>query len=204
MRDNKTNKVCASVRAFFLFIYLFASFWMGSSVPSSAQASIPSKNFFNLSAIDIRGKKIHFSQYRGKVVLVVNTASQCGFTPQLKDLEAVYKKYSARGFTVLAFPSNDFKQEIGANSDIQSFAKKQYGVTFPIFDKAPVSGLQKQPVYEFLVEQKSGILFRDISWNFEKFLINRQGQVIERWNSMTSPSSKSIIEKIETALNDPI
>lgn len=168
------------------------------STPSSAQS------FFDFSANDIRGKKIHFSQYRGKVVLVVNTASHCGFTPQLKDLEELYKKYSAKGFTVLAFPSNDFKQEKGDNREILKFTQKEYGVTFPIFDKGSVTGNHKQPVYKFMIEQKPGILFTEVHWNFEKFLINRQGKVIERWNSVTSPTSKSILEKLEKALTEPI
>lgn len=162
------------------------------------------KSFFDLSATDIAGKKVQFSTYRGKVVLVVNTASQCGFTPQLKELEDLYKKYQSRGFIVLAFPSNDFKQEKGDNTTLKKFAEKEYGVTFPFFDKGPVTGKEKQPVYQFLVEKKSGLLFKDVSWNFEKFLINRNGEVIERWSSITKPSSDKVIQTIEKALNEPL
>ncbi len=162
------------------------------------------KSFFDLDATDINGKKVHFSQYRSKVVLVVNTASECGFTPQLKELEDLYKKYSNKGFVVLAFPSNDFRQEKQENGEILKFAQKEYKITFPIFDKASVRGTEKQPVYQFLIEQRPGVLFKDVTWNFEKFLINRQGQVIDRWNSMTSPTSKSIVSKIELALADPL
>ncbi len=162
------------------------------------------QNFFELSAKNISGKTVNFSTYRGKVVLVVNTASQCGFTPQLKDLETLYKKYADRGFVVLAFPSNDFKQEKGDNSEVQTFAEKEFGVTFPLFDKAPVTGKDKQPVYQFLTEQKPGVLFKDVSWNFEKFLVNRKGQVIERWSSITKPSSDSIVKAVEKALNEPL
>lgn len=187
-----------------LISQLFSVFLLIS--PSFATTSTPSSttNFFDFSANDIRGKKIHFSQYRGKVVLVVNTASECGFTPQLKDLEELQKKYSAKGFTVLAFPTNDFKQEKGSNEEVLKFAQKEYGISFPIFDKGAVTGENKQPVYKFLTEQKPGILFKEVRWNFEKFLINRQGQVLERWSSMTSPTSKSVLEKIEKSLNDPI
>lgn len=172
----------------------------------AANASTPSStpSFFDFSANDVKGKKIHFSQYRGKVVLVVNTASQCGFTPQLKDLEEIFRKYSSKGFTVLAFPSNDFKQEKGNNEDILKFAQKEYSITFPIFDKGPVTGDDQQPVFKFLTEQKPGILFKDVRWNFEKFLINRDGKVIERWSSITSPTSKSVLEKIEKALTAPM
>lgn len=162
------------------------------------------QSFYELSAKDIGGKLVNFSTYRGKVILVVNTASQCGFTPQLKDLEVLYKKYANRGFVVLAFPSNDFKQENGDNTEVQSFAKKEYGCTFPFFDKAPVTGKDKQPVYQFLTEQKPGLIFKDVSWNFEKFLVNRKGQVIERWTSITKPSSDKVVEAIEKALNEPL
>jgi glutathione peroxidase-family protein len=177
-----------------------------ATASENQSSSLPpnSANFYDLSATDITGKKVHFSQYRGKVVLVVNTASKCGFTPQLKDLEALYKKYGPKGFIVLAFPSNDFRQEKDSNEDLLKFAKKEYGTSFPFFEKGSVSGSQKQPVYAFLIEQKSGLLFREVSWNFEKFLINRQGQVIERWNSMTSPSAGTVIGKVEKALEDPI
>lgn len=168
------------------------------STPSSTQS------FFDFSATDIRGKKIHFTQYRGKVVLVVNTASECGFTPQLKDLEEVYKKYSAKGFTVLAFPSNDFKQEKGSSAEVLKFAQDKYQITFPIFDKGPVTGQDQQEVFKFLTTQKPGILFKDVRWNFEKFLINREGKVVERWSSITSPTSKSVLEKIEKALAAPM
>ena len=171
---------------------------------SVSSLSWAQKNFFDLSATSLDGKTVHFSQYRGKVLLVVNTASQCGFTPQLKDLETLYKKYSPQGFAVLAFPSNDFKQETGTDSELQSYAKSEYGTTFPFFSKNPVAGPQKQPVYQFLTEQKPGLLFKDVSWNFEKFLVNRQGQVVERFSSMTSPSSSSVIKAVEKALKEPL
>lgn len=171
---------------------------------SFASAKDTPASFFDLSANSLAGKKVNFSTYRGKVVLVVNTASQCGFTPQLKELEEMYKKYADRGFVVLAFPSNDFKQEKGTNEEVQTFAAKEFGVTFPLFDKAPVSGKDIQPVYQFLTTQKPGLIFKDVAWNFEKFLINRKGQVIERWSSITKPSSDSITKSVEKALNEPL
>lgn len=184
------------MRLFSLLVLLLTStLAFGESSPRS---------FFDLSATSIEGKKINFSTYRGKVVLVVNTASQCGFTPQLRELEDLYKKYAAQGFIVLAFPSNDFKQEKSENTEVQAFAKKEYGCTFPFFDKAPVTGPDKQEVYQFLVEQKPGLLFKEVSWNFEKFLVNRQGQVVERWRSITKPSSSSVTSAIESALRAPL
>ena len=181
-------------------LVLFFSFLFALNV---SLAETP-KTFFELSANTLSGKKINFSNYRGKVVLVVNTASQCGFTPQLKELEDLYKKYSTQGFIVLGFPSNDFKQEQSDNSEVQRFAEKEYGITFPLFEKAPVAGKDKQPVYQFLSEKKPGVLFKDVSWNFEKFLINRRGEVVERWNSMTKPSSDSITKMIEKSLKEPM
>lgn len=183
------------------FLALFSLLFTLSSLSLAAETPA---NFFELSATTLQGKKMNFSTYRGKVVLVVNTASQCGFTPQLKGLEELYKKYADRGFIVLGFPSNDFKQEKGDNSEVQKFAEKEYGVTFPLFDKAPVTGKDKQPVYQFLTEKKPGLIFKDVSWNFEKFLINRRGEVVERWSSITKPTSDAIVKDIEKALNEPL
>ena len=170
----------------------------------NSNAAEKAQSFFDLSAQDINGKKINFSSYRGKVVLVVNTASGCGFTPQLAELEQLYKKYSAKGFTVLAFPSNDFKQEKEGNESIQTFAQKEYGTTFPFFEKGPVTGKDKQEVYQFLSEKKPGVLFKDVSWNFEKFIVNRRGEVIERFSSITKPSNSSVVKTIEKALEEPL
>lgn len=177
---------------------------VNASVQSLKSDSNLPKSFFELSAVSLSGQKINFSTYRGKVVLVVNTASQCGFTPQLKELEELYQNYSPKGFTVLAFPSNDFKQEKGSAEDVQKVAKAEYGCTFPFFEKGIVRGDDKQPVYQFLTAQKPGLILKDVAWNFEKFLVNRKGQVIERWSSITKPSSKSVRNAIEKALNEPL
>lgn len=163
-------------------------------------AETSSQNFYDFQVKDIDGQNFDLAKLKGKVTLVVNTASKCGFTPQFKQLEELHEKYGPQGFTVLAFPSNDFKQDRGSNEEISSFAKTEYKVTFPIMDKNPVSGDLKQPVYKFLTDSKSGILFREVQWNFEKFLVGKDGKVIDRWNSMTKPDSKDIVEKIETAL----
>ena len=133
-------------------------------------SSNSAKNLYEYKVKDIAGKDHDLAQYKGKVTLIVNTASACGFTPQMKDLQDLQTKYGPQGFTVIAFPSNDFKQDTGSNQDISKFAHDQYKVTFPLMDKNPVSGEGKQPVYKFLTESKSGILFKDVKWNFEKFL----------------------------------
>lgn len=180
-----------------IFTLIFLLFSLGVHAETA-------QNFFDLSATDINGKVVNFSTYRGKVVLVVNTASQCGFSPQLRDLQDMYKKYANRGFIILAFPSNDFKQEKGDNEDLKKFAEKEYSVTFPFFTKGVVTGKDKQPVYQFLTDRKSGFLFKDVSWNFEKFLVNRKGEVIERWSPITRPSSEKVVESVEKALSEPL
>ena len=165
-----------------------------ASIPASATP----RTFFDLTATDIEGCPTTLEKYRGQVVLVVNTASKCGFTGQYEDLEKIYLKYKDSGFVVLGFPSNDFmSQEPGSNEDIKSFCTGTYGVTFPLFAKAPVTGETKQEVFKYLTEESgySGIL-----WNFEKFLVDRNGKVVDRWRSITSPSSSSITGEIEKLL----
>lgn len=171
---------------------------LANQTPNSSTNA--AKTLFDFKVKDIDGKNVDLAQYKGKVTLIVNTASACGFTPQMKDLQDLQTKYGPKGFTVLAFPSNDFKQDTGSNQDISKFAHDQYKVTFPLMDKNPVSGDSKQPVYKFLTESKSGFLFSDVKWNFEKFLVGKDGKVIDRWASTTSPSSDDIVKKIETAL----
>ena len=158
------------------------------------------QTLYEIQVNDIHGKPVSMSQYKGQVLLIVNTASKCGFTPQLKDLETLYNKYKSKGFEILAFPSNDFKQDPAENAEIESFAKKNYEVTFPFFDKGKVSGADKQPLYQFLTDQKSGLLFKDVSWNFEKFLISRDGTVLNRWSSIVKPSSSDVVKALEKAL----
>lgn len=174
------------------------------SLPALAQNQKSAPDFFDLSAKTLEGKDLPFSRYRGQVVLVVNTASQCGFTPQLGSLQKIYDKFKDRGFVVFAFPSNDFKQEKSEGNAIQSFAKENYQTTFPFFEKAAVRGEDIQPVYKFLTSSKSGIIFKDVAWNFEKFLVNRRGEVVERWSSITKPDSKDITRAIEKALAEPL
>jgi glutathione peroxidase len=141
------------------------------------------------------------SKYQGKVALVVNTASKCGFTPQYKDLEALYEKYQARGFVVLGFPSNDFgAQEPGNDAEIKKFCELNYHVKFPLFPKQPVTGTAKQPVYKYLTEQTGEGLTGEVKWNFEKFLVGKDGKVIARYNSKVTPQDPQVIEKIEALL----
>lgn len=147
--------------------------------------------FYDLHPADKAGEPFDFAQLKGKVVLIVNVASKCGFTPQYKGLEELYKKYKDDGLVILGFPSNQFgHQEPGTQEEIASFCQLNYGVTFPVLKKIDVNGSNADPVYQWLKDKKAGLLgFKGIKWNFEKFLVDRQGNVVERWASTTSPSS---------------
>ncbi|MCF0148625.1 MAG: glutathione peroxidase [Clostridium sp.] len=145
-------------------------------------------SFYDYSAKDIDGKEKLMSDYSGKVVLVVNTASKCGFTPQLKELEDLYKEYKDSGLQVLGFPCNQFlNQEPGDNKDVKNFCQINYGVTFDMFEKIEVNGSNAHPIYKYLKDQEKGILTKDIKWNFTKFLIDRNGNVVKRYSPTTSP-----------------
>lgn len=137
------------------------------------------------------GSETTLADWRGKVLLIVNTASQCGFTPQYAGLEALYKKYKDRGFAVLAFPCNQFgAQEPGTAAEIGAFCESNYGVSFPMFDKIDVNGPNAHPLFAHLKQQATGILGTDgIKWNFTKFLVDREGQVITRYAPTTSPNA---------------
>ncbi|MCR1953083.1 MULTISPECIES: glutathione peroxidase [unclassified Clostridium] len=155
-------------------------------------------SFYDYSAKNIDGKEINMSDYKGKIVLVVNTASKCGFTPQLKDLEEIYKDYKGLGVEILGFPCNQFlNQEPGDNEEVKNFCQLNYGVTFNMFEKVDVNGSNTHPIYKYLKEQEKGLLTKDIKWNFTKFLIDKEGNVIKRYSPTTSPLKiKNDIEKI--------
>ena len=147
--------------------------------------------FHDFSVDDITGKPVDLDRYKGKVVLVVNTASKCGFTPQYKGLEALYRKYKDQGLEVLGFPCNQFgAQEPGSEQEIATFCETNYDVTFPMFRKVDVNGESAAPVYKFLKSAKPGLLGTEaIKWNFTKFLVDRSGKVIERFAPNDTPES---------------
>jgi len=154
--------------------------------------------FYDLKAAAPRGE-YSFDQLKGKVVLVVNVASNCGFTPQYTGLEGLYKKYKDRDFVILGFPCNQFGgQEPGSDEQITEFCQLNHGVSFPLMKKSDVNGPETNEVYQYLKNQKAGILgLTRIKWNFEKFLIDRQGNVVGRWASTTKPESLGAeIEKV--------
>jgi glutathione peroxidase len=155
---------------------------------------------YDFSMTDIHGKPQSLGQYKNKVLLIVNTASQCGFTPQYKGLETLYKKMHARGLEVLGFPCNQFgAQEPGGEEEIESFCEVNYGVTFPMFAKIDVNGKNAAPLYEYLKDAKPGLLGSEaIKWNFTKFLVDRKGKVVERYAPKVEP--EAIADDIEKLL----
>ncbi len=157
---------------------------------------------YDFSAKAISGDDVPLSDFRGKVLLIVNTASQCGFTPQYEGLQKLHEELSPRGFAVLGFPCNQFgAQEPGDEQEIQNFCSLKYNVTFPMFAKVDVNGAGAHPVFAFLKGEKSGLLGTEaIKWNFTKFLVDQQGRVVERYAPTTTPASlKRDIEALLTA-----
>ncbi|ABN66664.1 glutathione peroxidase [Scheffersomyces stipitis CBS 6054] len=147
--------------------------------------------FYELTPKDAKGNDFPFVELKGKVVVIVNVASKCGFTPQYKELEELNKKYEGKNVQIIGFPCNQFgHQEPGTADEIASFCQLNYGVTFPVLAKVEVNGDNADPVYKFLKGEKSGVLgLTRIKWNFEKFLIDKNGKVVERFSSLASPSS---------------
>ncbi|KAK6202817.1 thioredoxin-like protein [Scheffersomyces amazonensis] len=156
--------------------------------------------FYELKPLDAKKQAYPFEELKGKVVLIVNVASKCGFTPQYKELEELNKKYADKDVQILGFPCNQFGgQEPGNAEEIASFCTLNYGVTFPVLNKIEVNGDNVDPVYKFLKGEKSGLLgLNRIKWNFEKFLVDKKGNVVERYSSITKPSS--IAPKIDELL----
>ena len=154
---------------------------------------------YDFTAEHMDGTSQAFSEYEGKVLLIVNTASKCGFTPQFEGLEALYQQYKDQGLIVIGFPCNQFgSQDPGSNDEIGAFCQKNYGVSFPMMAKVDVNGKDAHPIFEWLRKQKGGLLTDDIKWNFTKFLIDSKGQVIDRYAPTTKP--EAIKTDIEQAL----
>ncbi|MBR1746936.1 MAG: glutathione peroxidase [Clostridia bacterium] len=145
-------------------------------------------NVYDFTVRDADGQEVSLREYEGKVLLIVNTATGCGFTPQYEGLQKLYDQYKDKGFVILDFPCNQFmNQAPGTQAEISSFCQLNYGVTFPQFEKIKVNGKDAIPLYEYLKEQKKGAFGKKISWNFTKFLISREGEVIARFAPNTKP-----------------
>lgn len=154
----------------------------------------------DITVRDMNNKEVKLSDYNGKVLLIVNVASECGNTPQYQGLEEIYKEYNKKGFEILAFPCNDFgEQEPGTNQEIQQFCSSKYGVTFKLFDKIKILGNEKSPLYERLINNpvtENG----DVKWNFEKFLISKDGKIVARFRPKVEPTDEKVLAAIEQEL----
>lgn len=190
---------------------IVAAILMGLSIATLAQQPTkpeakPVPAVLKYKMKSLTGEEVDLSKYQGKVIMMVNTASNCGFTPQYEQLEAIYKKYSAKGFVVLGFPANNFlAQEPGTDIQIAAFCKENYGVTFPMFSKISVLEPEKSPLYKYLTEKEQSTTKEsgEVKWNFEKFLIGRDGHIAGRYRSTVKPDAANVIAQIEAELAKP-
>ena len=173
----------------FFFLYVFMS---------NVDASEKVFHDFNIESIS--GETINLSDYKSKVVLLVNTASKCGFTPQYSGLQKIYEKYKDDGLVVFGVPTNDFNQELSKDSDVKEFCEIRFGVEFPMSSIQPIRGENAHPIYKWIKSNVSVI--GQPRWNFHKYLIGKDGKIINWFSSMTSPTSEGLVNQIETALYD--
>ena len=193
MQQIKKNLIILNILIIFSF-----SFGETTSVYTGEKMN----NIYDFSMISIDGNEINLSDFRGKVVMIVNVASKCGFTPQYETLQEIYTKYKNQGFVILGFPANNFLwQEPGTDKEIETFCSLNYNVTFPMFSKISVKGKNIDPLYKFLTEKGPEKFNGKIRWNFTKFLINKEGIVVDRFTPKTKPDSPEIVKRIEEILN---
>ena len=186
-------KHLSAIKVFFFLVFII-------SVSGYNNGDKMSNIISDITVKDMNGKDIQLSEYKGKVLLIVNVASECGFTPQYEGLEKIYEKYNAKGFEILAFPCNQFGgQEPGTNEEIKNFCSSKYGVTFKLFDKIEVNGKNRSRLYAKLTEN-TNTEQGDIKWNFEKFLISKDGEIVARFRSAVRPESKEITDALEREL----
>jgi glutathione peroxidase len=148
----------------------------------------------------ITGKEVSLEEYKGKVLLIVNTASKCGYTPQYEGLQELYDTYQEQGFEVLGFPSGSFRQELSSNEDIAEFCDTKYSVSFPMFSKVDVRGNGQHPLFGYLTGEQDKDSMGKVKWNFEKFLVSKDGELIKRYRSRTKPTDKDLVALLESEL----
>jgi glutathione peroxidase len=166
-----------------------------------ATSTFAASNLYNFTLPSIDGKPMPLADFKGKVILMVNVASQCGFTPQYTALEAIYNKYKDQGFVILGFPANNFgQQEPGTNEEIKTFCSRKYSVTFPLYSKISVKGSDQAPLYQYLTKDADPSHTGDIKWNFTKFLVDRNGNVVQRFEPAVTPDSPEVTSAIEKLL----
>lgn len=187
-----------------LLLMLLVAFLLGGFVFFNTSTSNGSNkmSIYEYSAMNIEGKDESLEKYKGNVVLIVNTASQCGYTPQYEGLQKIYDKYRDKGFVILGFPTNNFGgQEPGTNEEIKEFCTTKYKVSFPMFAKISVKGEDVHPLYKFLTDKElNGEFGGDITWNFNKFLTNDKGEIVARFSSKDTPESEAVTNAIEKYL----
>ncbi len=183
--------------------FLFGSYAFGFIGNKTLSEAPKVKSVLDFKMKDIDGRDVKLNKYKGNVLLVVNVASKCGYTPQYEGLQAIYEKYQAKGFYVLGFPANNFgEQEPGSAKEIKEFCESKYKVKFPMFAKISVKGEDQDPLYKFLTSKETNPNFAgDITWNFNKFLVDRKGSVVARFTSKDTPESETIKKAIEKELN---
>lgn len=174
--------------------------------PARAEEEVNVKSVHDVTVKNIEGQEVPLSGYQGKVLLIVNVASRCGFTPQYEGLQKLYERYEKAGLVVLGFPANNFmNQEPGSDAEIKEFCSTRFRVTFPMFSKISVKGNDIHPLYRFLTSEETNPGFAGpISWNFNKFLVDRDGQVVARFGSRAAPESADVVAAVEKALGAPV
>jgi len=187
---------------FIIALFALAAICAGLCIYCASSTSAAAPSVFDFKMKDIDGKDVKLKKYKGNVMLVVNTASQCGYTPQYESLQATFDKFKDRDFYVLGFPANNFGgQEPGTEKEIKEFCTSKYKVTFPMFAKISVKGADQDPFYAYLTRKETNPEFAgDITWNFNKFLIDRKGKIVARFTSKQKPDSPEVIAAIEKYL----
>ena len=185
------------------FLIIF-SFFMLMSCQNQAQTKKENKatkttmkqSIYTFKVEDLEGKEFDFASLKGKKIMIVNTASKCGLTPQYKDLQALYEEYKDKGLVIIGFPANDFMaQEPGSNEEIGAFCQKNYGVTFPMMSKISVKGKEMHPLYQFLTQkEQNGVQDSEVEWNFQKYLLNEKGELEKVISPKTKPNDKQVLE----------
>src|ERR1700684_194174 len=183
------------------FLFTIRGYLFSGALLVMAGSLFAASGIYNFTLNSIDGKPAPLADYQGKVVLVVNVASQCGYTPQYSALEATYEKYKDQGFVILGFPANNFgAQEPGTNEEIKTFCTRKYSVSFPMYSKISVKGADQSPLYAYLTKDTGPGITGEIKWNFTKFLVDRNGKVIRPWDPAVPPDSKEVIAAIEKQL----
>jgi glutathione peroxidase len=191
----------SSMRSYLQFLFAVRGYLLSGALLIMAGSLLAASGIYTFTLNSIDGKPAPLAGYKGKVVLVVNVASQCGYTPQYSALEATYEKYKDQGFVILGFPANNFgAQEPGTNEEIKTFCTRKYSVTFPMYSKISVKGADQSPLYTYLTKDTGPGIAGEIKWNFTKFLVDRNGNVVRRFEPAITPDSKEVVSAIEKQL----